>query len=162
MTYWWASPYTDSSPSSTRKVEQMGSPQASGPADRPWGWLNREEPGTRFQLPPAKHSSAEGQPLFLCAWRRRMPHSATYGVTRRGADLVAADNLSGNALERPDPDDLISQAADLLERVALFARRQYLARQDVHRRADRSPSRITCGPQVLPKQMPAVSMPAGW
>ena len=39
-----------------------------------------------------------------------------------GTDLVAVDNLSGNALERPDPDDPISQAADLIsQRVAVFA-----------------------------------------
>ena len=28
---------------------------------------NRVEPGVRFQLPPTKHSSAQGQPSFLCA-----------------------------------------------------------------------------------------------
>jgi len=31
-----------------------------------------------------------------------------------GTDLVVADNLSGNALQRLDPHDPISQAADLL------------------------------------------------
>jgi hypothetical protein len=80
--------------------------------------------------------------------RRARSVSKHHGLERRQASTASGRrSRSGSIREAPvNGGNTFSQVGEV--------RRQFLARQDVHGRAGRSPSRITCGPKTVPKQAP--------